>query len=77
VVRRQTLGEAGQVLDEPVLLAVDADQQVEGQGVVGRRLERAGMGVVAVEPGIGEIRRRRGRGRQPLQRLGDPAQGLL
>jgi hypothetical protein len=44
VVAGQADGEAAEVLDEPVLLPLDADQQVQRQRIVGSRYEGAGPG---------------------------------
>ncbi len=74
VVGWQAIGEAAQILHEPALLRFDPDQEVDGQLVVRRRMEPLGRGLVTEQPGAAEIRRGRGRRRQPLQGLGDARQ---
>ncbi len=74
VVGRQAAREAGQVLHEPRLLAVHADQQVQGQAVVRRRREALPRGLVAEQPGGGEVGLGGGGRGQALQGLGDARQ---
>ena len=63
--------EPAQVLDEPILLPLDADQGLQWQRIVGGRMEGAAGRIVAEKPRAAEFRRN-GAGRpQPLEGLGD------
>ena len=77
VVRRQAAGEALQVLQEPGLLPLDADQAVQRQRIVGRGMKAADGRIVAEQAPGCEVRRGDRCGRQAFQRLGDPGEDGL
>ena len=55
MVAGQAAGEPLQVLEETALLAIDAQEGIEGQGIVRRGMEAAGYGIVPEEAGAGEV----------------------
>jgi len=74
VVVGQAAGEPLEVFQETRLLAVDAYQALQRQRIVRRGMEGAACGIVAEQPGGGDVERRRRRRGQPLQGFGDAGQ---
>jgi hypothetical protein len=68
VVEGQICREPAQIFDQPRLLSVHAQQQVQRQRKIRCRREDAALGFKPKHAGVAKAGRGRGRGREPFER---------